>query len=251
MAYVVRMDPVSEPAQPIRSRPEPPAARPGPIVLAAVLTEIVLIGALGNQWIAERVPRWVFNERSGFVAQVKTMLLVYNWRFAPQQGDTEHAWLGQVVMVVATIALTAGFVSVVVRGPGTFGRVSLTCALATVGATVLAAYFRALVTDEPLTGGSRIEKALFGPLSPNQINALASVLLGVLAGLIAGLVTNMISRRLPPRSPAAGGSAVDEPRYVPPEQPPPFFPPRPRPVPDQQPARFPRPPDDDELEYHE
>lgn len=249
MAYVVRMDPESEPAQPIRSRPEPPAARPGPIVLAAVLTEIVVIGALANQWIAERAGHWIINERSGFVADLKAMLLVYNWRFAPQHGDTDHVWLGQVVMVAATVVLTAGFVAVVVRGPVTFARVFLTCALAVLGATMLAAYVRALVTDEPLVGGSRIQKALFGPLSPNAINVLAAVVLGVLAGVVAAWVANLVSRRVPVAQPAA--EPAGEPAYVAPEQPPPFFPPRPRPTPDQQPTRFPRPPDDDELGYHD
>jgi uncharacterized membrane protein YeaQ/YmgE (transglycosylase-associated protein family) len=219
-------------------------------VLAAVLTEIVLIGALANQWVAERAGRWILNERSGFVADLKAMLLVYNWRFAPQHGDTEHAWLGQLVMVVATVVLTAGFVAVVVKGPATFGRVFLTCALTAVGATVLAAYFRALVTDEPLIPGSRIQKALFGPLSPNAINVLASVLLGIFSGLVAAFVATRFGARQPAEKPAAATGAA-EPAYVPPEQPPPFFPPRPRPTPDQQTTRFPRLPDEDELGYHE
>jgi hypothetical protein len=244
------MDAVSEPAHPARSRPEPPAARPGFVVLAAVLAEIVLIGAVANQWVAERAYRWILNERSGFLVQVKGMLLVYNWRFAPQPGDTAHIWLGQVVMVALTIGLTAAFVAVVVRGPATFGRVFLTCALAVVGATMLGAYARALVTDEPLTGGSRIEKALFGPLSPNQINVLAALLLGILTGLVAGAVTNMMNNRAPAPQPAPE-AAPAEPAYVAPEPPPPFYPPRPRPRPDQRTTRFPRPPDDDELGYHE
>jgi hypothetical protein len=244
------MDPQAEPAEPVRrARPEPPRTHVGTVVLATVLTELVLIGGLANQWMSERAGTWILNERSELVANLKAMLIVFNWRFAPQSGDTGHVWLGQVVLVAGTLLLSAVFVAIIVRGPATFGRILVTCWLATIGATIFATYPRALITDQPFTRGSRAAKALFGNLSPNVINVLAAIVLGLVAGLVAATVATRFGRDRDADSDAP--VAASEAPYVPPEQPPPFFPetrpPRPSPTGSSSATRFPRPPDDDDL----
>jgi hypothetical protein len=241
------MDPQHEPSPPRRQRLDRPPTRPGAVALAAVLTELVVIAAVGNQWIAERAGHWIANERSAFVADLKATLLVYNWRFAPQQGDVEHSWLSQLVMIALTLALTGAFVSVVVRGPATMGRVFVTCWMAAVCSTALASYVRAALNKQPGIAGTRVQKTFFGPLAPSAISVFAAIVLGLLAGSVAVVVARMLRNRTPVGTPVAAAPA--EPPYVPPEQPPPYYP-VPRPAPSRSAeatVEFPRPPDDDDL----
>lgn len=251
------MDPQPEPPAPRRVRPEAPPTRPGVLALAAVLTQLVVIGATGNQWIAKHEIQWILNEnKSAFVRDLKSALFVFNWRFAPESGDANHTWLSQLTLIVVTCLLTAAFIGVAVRGPATFGRMFLTSWLAGFGAAVIATYVRALIKDQPQLPGDRVQKAIFGLLSPSTLSVFADAVLALVAGLVAAVVGNMVSRRVPEAA-APSEATVAEPTYVLPEQPPPFNP-VPRPGPgtsaDAPVAAFPRPPDDDELgpdDHHE
>ena len=245
------MDPQPEPPAQRRVRPEAPPTRPGVLALAAVLTELVVIGAIGNQWIAKHEIQWILNEnKSAFVRDMKSALFVFNWRFAPESGDTDHTWLSQLTLIVVTCLLTAAFIGVAVRGPATFGRMFLTSWLAATGAALIATYVRALVKDQPLLPGGRVQHAIFGPLSPSTLSVFADIVLALVAGLVAAFVGNMVSRRVPASAPPPTEPALAEPAYVPPEQPPPFNP-MPKPGPGVSAgaptAAFPRPPDDDDL----
>jgi hypothetical protein len=251
------MDPQPEPPAPRRVRPEAPPTRPGVLALAAVLTELVVIGATGNQWIAKHEIQWILNEnKSAFVRDLKSALFVFNWRFAPESGDADHTWLSQLTLIVVTCLLTAAFIGVAVRGPATFGRVFVTSWLAALGAALIATYVRALVKDQPLLPGDRVQKAIFGPLSPSTLSVFADIVLALVAGLVAALVGNVMIRRVPATAEPTEPT-VAEPTYVQPEQPPPFNPiPRPgagasagAPT-----AAFPQPPDDVDLghdDHHE
>jgi hypothetical protein len=242
------------PPAPRRIRPEPEPTRPGVLALAAVLTELVVIGAVGNQWISKHEIQWILNEnKSAFVRDLKSALFVFNWRFAPESGDVDHTWLSQLTLIVVTCLLTAAFVGVATRGPATFGRMFVTSWLAALGAALIATYVRALVKNQPLLPGDRVQKAIFGPLSPSTLSIFADIVLALVAGLVAAIVGNLVGRRVPaPAAPAELPPAA-EPAYVPPEQPPPFNP-VPRPGPGEASAgaptaAFPRPPDDDDLEH--
>lgn len=250
------MDPQPEPPAPRRIRPEAPPTRPGVLALAAVLTELVVIAAIGNQWIAKHEIQWILNEnKSAFVRDMKSALFVFNWRFAPESGDTDHTWLSQLTLIVVTCLLTAAFTGIAVRGPATFGRMFLTTWLAATGAALIATYVRALVKDQPLLPGDRVQHAIFGPLSPSTLSVFADIVLALLAGLVAAFAGNLVSRRVPAAAAAAPTESTQaEPTYVPPEQPPPFNPvPRPGPGASAtaQTAAFPRLPDDDDLGHED
>jgi hypothetical protein len=251
------MDPQRESSEPVRVRAEATPTRPGLVVGAALLTELVVIAAIGNQWVTPKLFRAIINERSHLVSDFKAALVTYNWRFVPEQADTAHIWLSQVLLILTTLVLTAAFVAVIVRGPATFGRVFLTCWLAVTVATVVGAYARGLTNETLGTSTSRLQRGLFSTLGPNTITVFSGLVLGLLVGVVAATVT-VVSRdraalgpkRIPP-------DPVEAP-YVPPEQPPPFFPEpasaRPRPVPTAESgAQFPRLPDDDDLanEHHD
>jgi hypothetical protein len=212
--------PAAEQAPPRR---EPGVARPGVIAFAALLTEIVIIGAACNQWVSPRIVdqirRSFANGGSQGVRDLKASLLTYNWRFTPLAGDTEHRWLGQVLLVLTVLALTAFLIGVIVRGQASFARVFFTCWVAVVAATTIGTYVRGFVTDSP-GSALRITRAVFGPLGPNAFTVLAGLVLGLVVGVVAGWV-GMATRR-----PAV---VADEPANVPgqffptPEQPPPYY----------------------------
>jgi hypothetical protein len=242
------MDPQSEAPEAVRARPEPPSTRPGAVVLAAVLTEIVIIAALANQWITPHLISSVINEKHAFLHNLKATPLTFNWRLVPEQGDSQHTWLSQEMLILTTVVVSALLIATIVRGPKSFGRVFLTCWTAVMVATMFGTYVRGLVNDERGQDGSRISRALFGQLGPSPVTFFAGLLLGLLAGLVAATVAMLVRDRRAAPVPAVATPA--EPPYVPPEQPPPYNPlPRPGPGASASATRaaFPRPPDDDDL----
>jgi hypothetical protein len=252
MAYVVRMEPLSDTDEPPRERPEALPTRVGLVVLAAVLTQIVVIAAIGNQWVTPKLVQAYINERSTLVSDFKASLITYNWRFNPQAGDVGHVWLSQVLLIGVTLALTALFVAVIVRGPSSYGRIFLTCWISVWVATIFGGYARGLTLK---TSQARLQQGLFSDdFGPNTIVVFSGLLLGLLVGLVAAAVTVSQQKRsaLGPKVIEASPSAA--PATVEPEQPPPFFPdpPRTRPSPTGQPAaRFPVPPDDEDLGHRD
>jgi hypothetical protein len=240
--------PLPEPSEERPIRPEPVSTRPGLVVLWALLAELVVIAAIGNQWVTRRLVQAYINERSTFVSDVKASLITYNWRFGPQDGDANHVWLSQVLLIATTLVLTAAFVSVIVRGPSSFGRILLSCWLSVWIATIVGGYARGLTLR---TTGSRLQQGLFSNnVGPNTIVVFSGLLLGLLVGLVAAAMAVLQQNRA-----ALGPKHIEtrqptDPGYVPPEQPPPFFPEpaRSRPSPaGQATTRFPRPPDDEDL----
>lgn len=262
--------------------------RTGAVVLAALLTELVVIGAACNQWVTEKVAhsltRSFINGGSQGSQDLRAAVLTYNWRFAPQSGDTEHIWLSQLLMILTVLVLTALLVAAAVRGPGSFVRAFASCWMAVIAATLVGAYVRGLVRDEVGDSALRITRAVFGNLGPNTVTMFAALVLGLAVALVGGIVA------VATRGPAPTGeraAPVEEPAFpLPPEQPPAFFgspPARPysssgqRPAaadhpttrlgsvehpttqlgsgehpttqfgPVDQTARFPRPPDDDDI----
>lgn len=199
-------------------RPPTAQLRPGLVVLAALLTQIVVIAAEGNQWVTVRIARSIGNGDSDFVRGLKSALLTYNWRLTPQRFDTEHSWLSQILFIVTTLVLTALLIAAVVRGPASFLRGFFTAFMAVVVATMLAAYVRGAVNDAPVYSPSRAARAVFGPLGPAPVTFLAAIFLGVITGLIAGAAAATARQR-----PSADTVQPAEEPYAQPEQPPPFF----------------------------
>jgi hypothetical protein len=249
MAYVVRMEPPSDTSEPALDTPEPRPTRPGLVALVAVLAELVVIAALGNQWITPKIFRAVINERSLFVSDLKASLSAFNWRFLPPEDDHAHVWLGQVLLIGTTVALTAVFVTVVVRGPASFGRVFLTCLLAVTVATVVGAYVRGFTNESIGTSDPRLQRALFSSVGPNTITLFAGITLGIVVGLVTAWVTRALRDGDDATPVGVAATASPEPAHVDPEQPPPFFPDPPRTRPSPTASRFPRPPDDEDLDH--
>lgn len=256
--------------------------RTGTVVLAALLTELVVIGAACNQWVTEKVAhsitRSIITGGSQGSQDLRAAVLTYNWRFGPQRGDTDHIWLSQVLMILTVLVLTALLVAAVVRGPVTFARAFAGCWMAVIAATLVGAYVRGFVRNETGTSALRITRAGFGNLGPNTVTMFAALVLGLAVALVGATVA-VLTRAPAPAE--AERPAQEEPAFaLPPPQPPAFFgppsgrpfssSPAPRPPAagqapaaeqtsadersttslrsfDHPTARFPRPPDDDDI----
>lgn len=217
-SYASGAGPGPGPGEQQTSATAPAEVRVGWVVLAAILTEIAVIAAACNQWVTVRIFRQIIRGGSRGEIGLKEMLLTYNWRLTPQRGDTAHSWLGQIMMILVVIVVTAGVVAIVARGPAGFGRVLFTCWTAVVFATMIGGYVRGLITDTP--GGEFIlTRAVFGTQSPGAVTVFTSLVLGLVVGVIAAFVASA-SRRPGALPAAATAPAVP---YLAPEQPPPFF----------------------------
>src|SRR5256885_17114435 len=84
MPYVDRIDPAG-------SRSVPGPTRTGVVGLTALLTQIVIIAAIGNQWVTDRIFDSILRDNTDFSRDFKQALIVFNWRFAPQHAD-QHSW---------------------------------------------------------------------------------------------------------------------------------------------------------------
>jgi hypothetical protein len=231
MPYLCRMEPASyqyEPGPADQPPPPPPpprtaaGARPGLIVLTAIVAQIVIIAAACNQWVTVRVARSILNDDSQFFRDVKASLLTYNWRFSPQDTDHQHIWLGQTLLILITLVFSAVLIAVVVRGAVTFDRAFLGCWMAITVATMLGAYARGLVNDAAGTTTSRLTRSLFGPLGPTSTTFFAGLVLGLVVAALAATVAVTTRRAVQPATGSAPAQ-VGQQYGPPPEQPPAFF----------------------------
>jgi len=100
--------------------------RPWLAALAAVLTELVVIGGVDNQGVTKTL-RNPLNDPSRVVADYSRGAIdaatTFWWRFAPADGHPTHVWAAQFAAIGVLVALTWLGVLAVARGSVTFGRV--------------------------------------------------------------------------------------------------------------------------------
>jgi hypothetical protein len=251
MTYVVQVEPGNQqyPADPSEQWPrevgprgwEPPTlppahdgraapprrARTGLIVLAALLTELIVIAAADNQWVSDRILRDELRTNSLTLRSLANSWLTYTWRLSPRDGaNANQLWASQIALVVVVLGVTALLVTAVVRGPITFGRAFFGTWMAVIVATLVGAFVRGLI--EPfgklqLANSNRVTRAAFGSFGVNQGAVAAGFGLGLLVALLAAIVA-VVSRRTPADAPDPAAAPVPAaPPYQQPEQPPPYY----------------------------
>lgn len=172
--------------------------RPWLVAIVSFITLLVLIGALGNQWVTDHIAKDVVG--SSFTDNVKRAALTYQWRFSPRGGsDFAHFWLASLCLVGTALVLTFLFVAVICRGKGGFWQGFFGAWFAVVLATIAGAYERAAVIDAhrflgTSSSGNKANVIFFSSLSPNSFTIAAGLGFGILVGLAAGL-TALISRQ--------------------------------------------------------
>lgn len=202
-------------------------ARTGLIVLAALLTELVIIAAADNQWVSDKIGRNELRTNSVALRSLANSWLTFTWRVSPRAGaNGNELWASQIALVLTVLLVTGLLVAAVVRGPVTFGRAFFGTWTAVIAATLLAGFVRGLI--EPfsklqMANSSRLTRAVFGPFGINQGTVAAGFALGLVVALVAAIVA-VTSRRsgAQPADPAAEEDAAAPP-YRQPEQPPPYY----------------------------
>jgi hypothetical protein len=265
------------PGSPVEANPSPTRrARIGLVVIVAVLTEVVLVAAGANQWVADRIVR---SGGKGLGARlVESSWLTYSWRLTPHKHQTAH-WGSQLLLLLTLFVVTGALVAVLLRGPVAWTRAFFGTWLAVVFATILGAIVRGLldpVGESGLPGANRLTRAFFGSSGPTGVAVTGALALGLVVALVTSVVAVSTRRAdesgtpAPPTFPEYAPPAPSAPPTPPPwqdrpDQPttrlapppeapraaPPAEPPRPAPTPNQPTTRFPRPPDDEDLGHLE
>jgi hypothetical protein len=246
MAYVVRMDPQQQYGPPQSeqwpreaappgwgaSPPEPeptaggsrsaPRARTAVIVLVALLSELVVFAAIGNQSVYDRIVRGIGPHTQG----ARLALLswqTYTWRFTPLHNQTGR-WGGELALLGVVLVVSGLLIAAVVRGPITFGRAFFGTWTAVVFATLLGAVARGLLdpaAKSQLPGVSRLTRAVFSDVGPNSYAVLAGFALGLVVAFITALAA--IASRRPASTATDPGLPETVAPYTAPEAPPPYY----------------------------
>jgi hypothetical protein len=172
--------------------------RPGRIVIAAVLAELVVIAAVGNQGVVHALRKnldtrnYADYARGGIEAAT-----TFSWRFAPESGQATHVWAAQFAAIGALVVLTALAVLAVARGVVTFGRVFVAVWAVVAAVTPVAVMVRqfVIVPSAPGPLQSRVGQSVYGYLDFGAV-IVAGLGLGLIVGLFTGLLA-MITRTKP------------------------------------------------------
>ena len=187
--------PQSPPAAATSPAVEPArAGRPGLVTLVAVLVEIIVIAAAGNQWVGDRVND-AADQPGTLGYDAASALLTFYWRFGVASNDPFHTVYGQWALLGVLLVVSTFLIALAARGPARFARVFFGTWAAVVVATGLGAIARGAIVDgRLLQGKSRFQYALFSGIGPSQYVFVAGLALGFVVGLAAGF-TALAARR--------------------------------------------------------
>ncbi|MEO8889654.1 MAG: hypothetical protein ABI301_02595, partial [Jatrophihabitantaceae bacterium] len=192
------MEPTNEstrvsPSDSVAAVPPVRRGRPSRIVIAAVLTELVVIAAVCNQGVVhalrknlDRSPDTYADYARGGIDAATT----FSWRFVAQSGQPTHVWAAQFAAIGALVVLTAIGVLAVARGVVSFGRVFAAVWAVVAAVTPIAIMVRNLV-NTPSTPGpeqSRVGQSVYG-----YPDFGAVIVAGIGLGLIVALFTAVVA----------------------------------------------------------
>ena len=178
--------------------PRPLVARTGWAVLAAFLTQVVIVAGVGNQAVTNAMNRYLAAPGRQFADYSRgavDAMLTFHWRFAPRPAEATHEWAAQFLLLAVLFALTALAVWATCRGTVTFLRVFVTVWVIVVAVTPLAIMARNLVVIPTAPGPleSRVGQSIYYyPLFGTAI--VAGVVLGLVTALVTALVVRMTRR---------------------------------------------------------
>jgi hypothetical protein len=212
--------PSYEPAAP---GPMVTRGRPWIVALTAFLTLLVLIAALGNQWVTDSINRHANGDT--FIDHIVTAITTYQWRFSPRGGhDVARVWASQFALIGTVLVLTFLLVGTVCRGKGGFAQAFFASWMTVLAGTLIGGYVKAAVIDRSLllrtprldTGNA----IFFSPLSPGTSEIVGGLEFGFCVAVVAGVAAVMARRREPIAGPAAAPGAAYAAPYQAPDQPP-------------------------------
>ena len=202
-------DPFGTWAHPTYESPPPgpmvTRGRPWIVALVAFLTLLVLIAALGNQWVTDSIRRHANGDT--FIDHIVTAITTYQWRFSPRGGhDVARVWVSDFALIGTVLILTFLLVGTVCRGKGGFAQAFFASWMTVLAGTLIGGYVKAAVVDRSLllrsishdTGNA----IFFSPLSPGTSEIVGGLEFGFLVAVVAG-VAAVLARRREPLSAAA------------------------------------------------
>jgi hypothetical protein len=164
------------------------------IALFAVLTELVVVAATGNQALLKYLNQ---HDSTLWVAEVRDAFVSFTWRVTPLSGQTTP-FVAQFAAIATLIVLTFVLVIIILRGPATFSGAFFTAACVTVASAVVANMVESVVDYNRLqTGGSvgdRVSVAIVdGSRTPGLLSY--SVAMALVVALVSGIAGASIRRR--------------------------------------------------------
>lgn len=196
------------PSGPLDTAPVP-RGRPSRILIAAIVSELVVIAAVCNQGIVHALTKslsthsYADYSRGGIEAAT-----TFGWRFAPQNGEPTHVWAAQFAAIGTLVVLTILGVLAVGRGVVTFGRVFVGTWAVVAAVTPVAIMVRELVVVPSAPGPlqSRVGQSVYGYPDFGPV-IVAGLALGLVVGLVTGLIA--VATRTKPRPVAEYGTDED------------------------------------------
>jgi hypothetical protein len=172
-------------------------ARPWLTAIVSFVILLILIAALGNQWVTDSIARHA--NAGTFGDHMAHSVDQYAWRFsAPSGGDLGHVWVANLANIGAVLILTLLLVPVVCRGKGGFWQAFFGAWFTVVVATLLGDYARAAVVDMSklpgYAGQGKPDQILFSSISPGAATAFVALAFGLVVGLAAA-ITAVTTRR--------------------------------------------------------
>jgi hypothetical protein len=211
-------DPFGTWAHPTYESPPPgpmvTRGRPWIVALIAFLTLLVLIAALGNQWVTDSIRRHANGDT--FIDHIVTAITTYQWRFTPRGGhDVARVWVSDFALIGTVLVLTFVLVGTVCRGKGGFAQAFFASWMTVLAGTLIGGYVKAAVIDRSLLLRSITHDTgnaiFFSPLSPGTSEIVGGLEFGFVVAVVAG-VAAVLARR---REPLAGAAPVAEPTPYP------------------------------------
>jgi hypothetical protein len=190
----------------------------GPLIaLVAAVLELVIVAAVGNQWVTKRALENTTKSQVGDA--ITHSATAFGWRFNPQGGN-HSLWAGQLIGVGVLVVLVFLFVlALTTRSSRSFLGTFVGVWGGTVLAALLAGAVRQFIAFPDLFPGGRDDAGL-----GRWANALTSgpssgvAIFGVTSGFVVALVTAIIASATartitPPAAPAA--EPAEEPAWSP------------------------------------
>lgn len=192
------------------------------VALAAFLTGLAIIGALGNPPVTRAITRHITPNHT-FKDGVLASLTSVQWRFGAGQGDTIREWAAHLVANGAFLVLLFLLVWIVARARGGFWQAFFGTWACAVAAAMVASYAGVAELNttalERAGNTSKLYFVFFGPLTAGTTTLFGALMFGFVIALVAGLVAVASRKREVLVEAGPNGELPPQSFFPPPQQP--------------------------------
>lgn len=204
------------------------------VALAAFLTGLAIIAAIGNPTVTDTIRRHATGHT--FKDGVLLSLTSVQWRFGAAAGDTNRVWAAHLVANIVFLVLLFLLVWIVSNARGGFWQAFFGTWVCAVAAAMAASYAGVAVLNttafEAANHVSKLNFVFFGPNTAGASTLAGAIMIGFVIALVAGLVA-VATRKRDIVVEAGPGGELPPQSFFPPQQQPhdtAAYPPLPGPV---------------------